>query len=200
MTDHERQDWHAFFEDAFSNATEVLDETSSKHPSHTLLTAYVYDQLDAAEAARLSVHITKCGACHREVAQLRAELGSVEREFEAVTASQSSFSARSAVQTDQQHAGPVGAPVRNRLRRWRQELTERLQHRRAWVGHAAAFAAASVAALFVNWQALQAPQTTSPYTSPQGASGVWWAPWVVGFWAFVVIVHGIVVWRKRHRS
>lgn len=200
MTDQERQDWHAFFEDAFSNATEVLDETSSKHPSHTLLTAYVYDQLDTAEAARLSVHITRCGACHREVAQLRAELGSVEREFEAVTASESPFSARSPIQIDHKHERTIGSSVRNRLLRWQQELAERLQNRRAWVGHAAAFAAASIAALLLNWQALQAPQTTSPYTSTQGASGVWWAPWVVGLWALVVIVHGIVVWRKRHRS
>lgn len=201
MTDQDRQLWESFFREAFQSGTEMLDEAKSSHPSHVILTAYVYDQLETEDQARVSAHIAECATCHKEVAQRRAELEPVEAAFESVETARWPATADLTRDKDSRPArSSLWETVRRRVVAWRQDLEAWLHGRRAWVGHAAAFATASVAALLINWAALQAPQSAGPYTSAQGESGTWWAPWVVGVWAIVVVAHAIIVWRQRNRS
>jgi len=181
------------FERFLEEAQPKLEHTEySQHPSKEMLTAYVYDQLDASLLSRISAHVITCQVCYEEVRRLKSELEVLEGRL----ASALPDPLKTCIEAEKTWRR-AWAPTR-----WAKTFLERVLEgwggavpwkRRAFLGHAVAYATAAALLVVVNiiLDRLLVP-TPSPLASPVRVTR-WWTYlyWTLLPWGLFLLGWGI---------
>ena len=179
-------------EQVIANAQAEAAERSTLefgHPTETQLISYLHGDLGRAHRRRIGAHLGSCPGCRAELASLREALGDLE-----------ALLPQNLETPAMAHEPPTERQPDGRLRRLLQRLQPVFGPRR-WAWHAAAFLVGSTGLVGLNGylHATFMPEP-SPFGSPPTPDwwAQWWAPYAVGGWAGLLLVHGLVIgWRIR---
>ncbi len=151
------------------------------HPSSDILEAFVYEQLSASAAARVSAHAAGCPRCSETLAALRHDLAAVDGVFEA------HLMGVKVLAPEPQSAATRG--VIDRLTRW---LACHLSPEAFSVPRVVGFAAAAAALIVCANVVLD--RVLVPPVDPLAAAEPIVRWWVYLYWLLVPL-GGVVLWR-----
>jgi len=179
-------DFERFLEEAERELLARGQASQPAHPSEEILWAYVGGGLSGRARVRVGAHLGSCAECAERAEVLRGQLTRLEGLLEP-------------------HLSVPETAVPLRRSRW-ELLRRRLGE--LWAGwlkprglarHALAYAAGSMLLFGINalLNELFAPPP-SPLGSPAPPS--WWAPYAVGAWGALLVIHMLLwlrFWRRR---
>jgi hypothetical protein len=153
---------------------ELRNRAHQSHPSFSALLSYAEGEI-AEDPEGVSAHVVTCAPCQRELAEIRAELGLIERAMPKLLE----------LPTRRKSLG-------DRWRDLRHVVAGQLWKRPAVYGHTLAYATAALLLIALNFNQLR-PSGEPGY---QGGGGIWWVQWPLLIWGAVLLWHGYRAWRR----